>query len=53
GLTCGRDDNSSVSVMYRPPFAFRGGTLREVVVDVSGEHLHDEQKERQTVMARQ
>ncbi|MCP3162847.1 arylsulfatase [Myxococcus qinghaiensis] len=53
GLTCGRDDNSSVSTMYRPPFSFRGGTLREVVVDVSGEHLHDEQKERKTVMARQ
>ncbi|AKF79883.1 arylsulfatase [Myxococcus fulvus 124B02] len=53
GLTCGRDDNSAVSTMYHPPFAFRGGTLREVVVDVSGEHLRDEQSERKTAMARQ
>ncbi|MCP3058399.1 arylsulfatase [Myxococcus sp. K38C18041901] len=53
GLTCGRDDNSAVSTMYHPPYAFRGGTLREVVVDVSGEHLRDEQAERKAAMARQ
>nr|BDT31691.1 arylsulfatase [Myxococcus sp. MH1] len=53
GLTCGRDDNSAVSSMYRAPYAFRGGTLREVVVDVSGEHLRDEQAERKAAMARQ
>ncbi|MCP3104615.1 arylsulfatase [Myxococcus sp. K15C18031901] len=53
GLTCGRDENSSVSKRYHPPFEFRGGRLREVVVDVSGEHLHDEDAERKTMMARQ
>ncbi|WP_342379018.1 arylsulfatase [Myxococcus stipitatus] len=53
GLTCGRDDNSAVSSRYRTPFAFRGGTLREVVVDVSGEHLHDEKAEKKAAMARQ
>ncbi len=53
GLTCGRDENSAVSQRYSPPFAFRGGTLVEVVVDVSGEHLHDPATEMSTVMARQ
>ncbi|AKQ68857.1 Arylsulfatase [Myxococcus hansupus] len=53
GLTCGRDENSAVSQQYQPPFAFKGGTLVEVVVDVSGEHLHDPATEASTVMARQ
>ncbi|WAM27690.1 arylsulfatase [Myxococcus sp. NMCA1] len=53
GLTCGRDENSPVSQQYQPPFAFKGGTLTEVVVDVSGEHVHDAATEVSTVMARQ
>ncbi|MFP2931420.1 arylsulfatase [Pyxidicoccus sp. 3LG] len=53
GLTCGRDENSSVSSLYQAPFEFKGGTLTEVVVDVSGEHVHDEKTEKKTVMARQ
>jgi arylsulfatase len=53
GLTCGRDENSSVSSLYQPPFEFKGGTLSDVVVDVSGEHVRDEKAEQKTAMSRQ
>ncbi|MBU8895854.1 arylsulfatase [Corallococcus sp. H22C18031201] len=52
GLTCGRDDYSPTSSMYEAPFVFTGD-LHQVVVDVSGEHLHDEKAEQNALMARQ
>jgi arylsulfatase len=45
GLCVGRDSGSAVTPDYRAPFAFRGGTIERVVVDVSGEHYVDHEKE--------
>lgn len=45
GLSVGRDSASAVSPDYRAPFRFTGGTIEKVVVDVSGEHYVDHEKE--------
>ena len=45
GLAVGRDSGSPVTHAYTPPFAFRGGTIERVVVDVSGDHFVDHEKE--------
>jgi arylsulfatase len=45
GLCVGRDSGSSVSPEYQSPFAFVGGTIDRVVVDVSGEPYVDHEKE--------
>ncbi|HSK15052.1 MAG TPA: hypothetical protein VK915_02690 [Gaiellaceae bacterium] len=52
GLCVGRDGASAVSPDYRPPFAFRGGTIDRVVVDVSGVHYVDHEKEVLAFLAR-
>jgi arylsulfatase len=45
GLCVGRDSASPVSPDYKPPFAFAGGTIDQVVIDVSGESYVDFEKE--------
>ncbi len=45
GLCVGRDSASPVSPDYRAPFRFTGGSIERVVVDVSGEHYVDHEKE--------
>jgi arylsulfatase A-like enzyme len=45
GLCVGRDGGSPVSPDYAAPFAFSGGTIERVVVDVSGEAYIDFEKE--------
>jgi hypothetical protein len=45
GLCVGRDSASPVSPDYRSPFRFTGGTIEQVIVDVSGEHYVDHEKE--------
>ena len=45
GLCVGRDSASPVSPDYKPPFAFTGGTIEKVAVDVSGEPFVDHEKE--------
>jgi arylsulfatase len=52
GLTVARDDLSGVSRMYRPPFEFTGG-LHEVVVEVEGPLIDDDEAEARNLMARQ
>lgn len=52
GLTCGRDDGSSVTEDYQAPFAFTG-ELDHVVLSVSGELMKDMDAELRTVMAHQ
>lgn len=44
GLCIGRDSGSPVAD-YAPPFAFVGGTIDRVVIDVSGEPFVDHEKE--------
>ncbi|MFI6010150.1 arylsulfatase [Streptomyces sp. NPDC051243] len=45
GLCVGRDSGQAVSGDYDPPFRFLGGTIRHVVVDVSGRPFADLEKE--------
>lgn len=45
GLCVGRDSGSPVSPDYAAPFAFTGGTIERVVIDVSGERYVDHEKE--------
>ncbi|BBL68772.1 arylsulfatase [Methanoculleus chikugoensis] len=45
GLCVGRDSGSPVSPDYSAPFAFTGGTIDRVVLDVSGEYYIDHEKE--------
>jgi arylsulfatase len=41
GIPVGREIDSGVTPDYRPPFAFTGGTIDRVVVDISGERYVD------------
>ena len=52
GLTCGRDDGSTVTTDYHAPFAFTG-RLEKVVVDVSGDLIEDKSAQMRSVMAHQ
>jgi arylsulfatase A-like enzyme len=52
GLACGRDEGSSVTTRYRAPFAFTG-ELEQVVVDVSGELIQDDEATQRSLMAHQ
>lgn len=45
GLAVGHDGGQPVSSDYETPFEFLGGTIREVVVDVSGEPFADLEKQ--------
>jgi arylsulfatase len=52
GLNIGRDAGSPVTNMYTPPFAFTGGTISEVIIDVSGEPYVDLELEALGMMKR-
>jgi arylsulfatase len=52
GLCVGRDSGSAVTPDYDAPFAFGGGTIERVVIDVSGEHYVDHEKEVLAYIAR-
>jgi hypothetical protein len=52
GLSCGRDEGSTITSDYRGPFAFTGG-LEKIVVDVSGELVEDHDAQMRSVMAHQ
>jgi arylsulfatase A-like enzyme len=45
GLSVGRNGGSAVSSSYKAPYAFSGGTIHQVVVDVSGKPYEDVEKE--------
>ena len=45
GLCVGRDGGQPVSSDYESPFAFVGGVIKQVTVDVSGQHYVDLEKE--------
>ena len=51
GLSCGFDFGAPAAE-YEPPFAFTG-TIRQVVVDLSGELIRDDEAEFQLLMSRQ
>jgi arylsulfatase len=45
GITVGRNGGSAVSSRYKAPFAFTGGTIAQVAVDLSGRPYADVEKE--------
>ena len=45
GLSIGSDSGAPVSPDYAAPFLFTGGVIERVIVDVSGEHYIDHEKE--------
>ncbi len=45
GLSVGRNSGSAVSSSYKAPYAFSGGMIQQVVVDVSGKPYEDVEKE--------
>jgi hypothetical protein len=51
GLCVGRDSGSAVAD-YVAPFPFVGGTIDRVIVDVSGDHYVDHEKEVLAYIAR-
>jgi arylsulfatase A-like enzyme len=52
GLNVGKDGGQPVSSDYKSPFKFRGGMIKEVVVDVSGKPYRDLEKEMQGMLWR-
>ena len=52
GASVGRGNGSSVSSDYEGPFHFVGGTIERVVIDVSGDHYVDHEKEVLAYLAR-
>ncbi|OHT86693.1 arylsulfatase [Mycobacteroides saopaulense] len=44
GLSVGRNSGSAVSSQYKAPYAFTGGTIAQVVVDISGEPYENLEK---------
>jgi arylsulfatase len=52
GLSVGRDSASPVSADYAAPFPFTGGEIDRVIVDVSGDHYVDHEKEVLAYLAR-
>jgi len=55
GLNVGRDPGEPVTSDYagKGDFAFTGGTIKQVIVDVSGEHFIDIEREAVAMMARE
>ncbi|MGH3554123.1 MAG: arylsulfatase, partial [Mycobacterium sp.] len=45
GITVGRNGGSAVSSRYKAPFAFTGGAITQVTVDLSGRPYQDLEKE--------
>jgi arylsulfatase len=45
GICVGRDSASPVTPDYEAPFHFTGGTIDKVVVDGSGDHYLDHEKQ--------
>jgi arylsulfatase A-like enzyme len=55
GLNVGRDPAEPVTLDYpgQSPFAFRGGTIKQAIVDVAGEQYVDLEKEALALMKRE
>jgi arylsulfatase len=52
GVSVGADNGSPVMTDYKPPFAFTG-TVKKVLVDVSGEAVEDKEAKMKMYLARQ
>ncbi|MGH7467968.1 MAG: arylsulfatase [Longimicrobiales bacterium] len=52
GVAVGRDEGSPVTDEYKTPFEFTG-TVHNVTIDVSGDHIEDPEAKMKQIMARQ
>ena len=52
GLCVGRDSADAVSKEYKPPFAFAGGQIAQVQINVSGEAYADLEMQARGAFAR-
>ncbi|MEN6370539.1 MAG: arylsulfatase [Armatimonadota bacterium] len=53
GLTVGRSGPDPVSSEYDSPFGFKGGTIKRVTVNLTGEHYVDVEAEAKVMLARE
>ncbi len=53
GLNIGKDPGQPVSSDYESPFEFKGGVIKQVIVDVSGERFRDLEKEMMMLLAKE
>ena len=55
GLSVGRDPGEPITADYpgEPPYAFTGGTINRVVIDVSGDPYQDLEREAQLMLMRE
>jgi arylsulfatase len=51
-MLVGADEGSSINPEYKPPFHFTG-TIKRVIVDVSGEHVEDYETKMRVFLAKQ
>ncbi len=51
-LYLGRDVGEPAFSDYKLPYAFTGGTIKQVIIDVSGEHFRDLEKDLQAMLIR-
>lgn len=51
-LLVGSDAGSSVTPEYQPPFRF-AGTIKRVIIDISGEHVEDYEAQMRIILAKQ
>jgi arylsulfatase len=52
GLSCGYDFGEAVTHKYEAPFKFTG-TIKQVIIDISGELIEDDEAKVRMLMARQ
>jgi arylsulfatase len=53
GLCVGRDSGDSVSDLYKPQFAFTGGVIKRVEINVGNDQYIDLEREAAAMMARE
>jgi arylsulfatase len=53
GLTTGRSSMDPVSSEYEAPFAFQGGTIKRVSINLTGAQYVDEEAEARVMLARE
>ncbi|HEX3020355.1 MAG TPA: arylsulfatase [Chitinispirillaceae bacterium] len=52
GLAIGRDSGQPVASDYQSPYCFKGGLIKEVIIDVSGEPYQDIERELRGMLMR-
>jgi arylsulfatase len=53
GLVVGRDGPDAVSKEYKKPFPIKGGQLKQVTINIKGEHYHNLEMEALAMLAKE